>query len=84
MKTNSIWLEIKNLLINKFNVDKEFDFNTLLTDIGIDSIKSFELVLAIEEHYGFEFEDESLSYQTLRNINSISEYVIDRIKEKAL
>lgn len=81
MKKANFQIEIKNIIINKFNIEKEFDYNTLLTDIGIDSLKIIELVLAIEEQYGFEFEDDKLSYQTLRSIDSISEYVFNCKKE---
>lgn len=82
MKINCIRSEIKTILINEFDIDREFNFDTLLTDIGIDSLKSIDLVLVLENHYGFEFDDEKLSYQTLRNINSISEYIVTRIDDK--
>lgn len=53
----------------------------MLYDRGIDSLRIIELVVHIEEKFGFEFEMDKLTYETLRTVSSISEYVHQRVKE---
>mgnify|MGYP000698889043 CR=1 FL=1 len=57
------------------------EYNSLLTDIGIDSVKIIELVIYIESKFNFEFDPENLNYITLRSIDSISEYIYKKLYE---
>ncbi len=43
--------------------------------LGMNSISSIKIVVALEEYFDFEFEDEKLTVDTLHSINSISKYI---------
>ena len=47
----------------------------------MDSVEMIQLVIELETHFEFEFEDEKLSYETLRSINTIVSYIYMRLGE---
>lgn len=61
-----------------FRTCKEDD---ILTECGMDSVEMIQLVIELETHFEFEFEDEKLSYETLRSINTIVSYIYMRLGE---
>lgn len=75
MQKNEIKETIKNKLIENFSVDSKIKYDDNLSDFGIDSIKIIELVVEIEETFDFEFDDEYLTYETLKNIDNITRYI---------
>ena len=75
MKIQDIKNTVLDLILENLDEKVEITYDIPLSNVGIDSVKIIQLVIALEEKFDFEFEDEMLSYQTLRNINSISDYV---------
>ncbi|MCI9142905.1 MAG: acyl carrier protein [Lachnospiraceae bacterium] len=73
---------IKKIIREKFLISIDIKDDDNLTEIGIDSMKVIKLVIDLEEQFGFEFEDEKLTYDTLHSINSIAAYVYERLKKK--
>ena len=49
------------------------DFNLSLSSLG--SIQFIKIIIAIEEKYGFEFEDDYLNYENLGTIEKIVKYM---------
>lgn len=82
MKFQDIQNTVLSLILENLDEEIEITYDIPLSNVGIDSVKIIQLVIALEEKFDFEFEDEMLSYQTLRNINSISDYVFKRLKEQ--
>ena len=82
MKFQDIQNTVLSLILENLDEEIEITYDSPLSNVGIDSVKIIQLVIALEEKFDFEFEDEMLSYQTLRNINSISDYVFKRLKEQ--
>lgn len=82
MNKKDIEATVLNIIQDKIDEKRYIARNAVLLDEGIDSLKIIEVVVKIEEIFNFEFEDEKLSYETLRSINSIAEYVYQRIEEK--
>ena len=82
MKFQDIKNTVLDLILENLDEKVEITYDIPLSNVGIDSVKIIQLVIALEEKFDFEFEDEMLSYQTLRNINSISDYVFKRLKEQ--
>ena len=82
MKIQDIQNTVLSLILENLDEKIEITYDIPLSGVGIDSVKIIQLVIALEEKFDFEFEDEMLSYQTLRNINSISDYVFKRLKEQ--
>jgi acyl carrier protein len=48
--------------------------------VGMNSANSVDLVVAIEEEFGFEFADGDLTPRNLRSIASIAAYIQGRLK----
>ncbi|MBE5869354.1 MAG: hypothetical protein E7293_10455 [Lachnospiraceae bacterium] len=71
---------IKEIICEKILPGAEIKANDILAEKGIDSIKIIELVVEIELKFDFEFEDEKLTYETLRSIKDIAMYVNSRLK----
>ncbi len=67
-------------LLNKNGIDwNEELYNAQLTDLGIDSMLFIQLVVDIEDEFGFEFDDEDLLlelYDTMEDvINKVKKYI---------
>lgn len=78
MDKEDIEVIVLNIIRDKIDEKRYITNNAILLDEGINSFKIIEVVLKIEEVFNFEFEDEKLSYETLRTIGSIAEYVYQR------
>ena len=48
-----------------------YDTNIMLDDYGFDSIKTLELVVAIEDEFGITIEDEDLVIEKLNDLDEI-------------
>ena len=67
--------KVKEIIIETINCDEaqitmEAD---LKDDLGVDSLDSMELVMALEEAYGITIEEEAAT--TLTSVKSIVEYI---------
>lgn len=79
MTINHIQSIVKRIIREKFLVNSDIKNDDILVEVGLDSMKMIQLVVELEDYFGFEFEDEKLSYGVLRNIEEISEYVNQRL-----
>lgn len=72
-------VELKQIILKLaqdiLDSDIEILSNMPLKSAGIDSNLIVQLIVAIEEEFNIEFEDEKLTYQTLKSVDTISEYV---------
>ncbi len=66
--------------VNLKKIINEVNNNDDLFALGMDSISSIKIVVALEEEFDFEFEDEKLSFETLHTINNILKYLNQRLK----
>lgn len=71
---------IKNIIKSCEGI--EIHENTLLEDLGIDSLKFVEMVLEIESHFEFQFDDEMLLIKEFPNVESIIKYIKVKKGEK--
>lgn len=67
--------KIKEILIAQLNIDpaeitEDADFRD---DLGVDSLDLFELVMGLEEEYGFEIPAEDLD--SLHTVGDVIEYL---------
>ena len=46
-----------------------------MKDMGINSISFIQIVVDIEETFGFEFDDEDLDYEKFRTMDDLYEYI---------
>ncbi len=53
-----------------------------LFELGMNSITSIKIVVEMEQEFDFEFEDEKLTMETMRTINSLYEYLNQRLSSK--
>ncbi len=52
-------------------------FTTPLAELGLDSIRLMEIIIFIENNYGFNLVDLGLTKEALQNINSLAKVVRD-------
>ncbi len=60
---------------DRAKITKESD----LSELGLDSLSYMELIVEIEELYGFEFEESKLSFKEINTVGELVEYVKGKI-----
>ena len=60
----------------------EISNDDILLESGLDSISIINVVTTLEEKFDIEFDPGKLTYETLRTINSISEYILEELNNK--
>jgi acyl carrier protein len=72
-------MEEKVLNIIKQNCpDMVFDVNSNFTVMGVDSITFIKIIVALEQEFGFEFDDEMLLFSAFPTIETMINYVINK------
>ena len=79
----SVLDEVKEVIVSA--VGGELTLDSLTDDLPLagnilDSMAVTNLVLALEEHFGFIFDDEDLSAEAFETANSLSELVKTKIE----
>lgn len=69
--------EIQSLLNYNDNISIEQNLFVL----GLDSLKSIELIVNLEEAFNIEFDDEELSSNLVENVDALSKRVFEKIME---
>lgn len=54
-------------------------YDTNLKEYGMDSINCINLLVEIEDYYGFEFADEDLVFENFASIAAIADFVFKKI-----
>jgi len=82
MLNNSLISDIANLIVDTLNLDvppEEIKANEPLFGaggLGLDSIDSLELALALSNRYGIELKsDDAERFNIFENLNSLAEYI---------
>lgn len=75
IEINDVNKTIINLINEKIERGEKITKDSKLTDIGIDSISYMEVIVEIEEKYGFKFEDDKLSFKEISTVGELAEYV---------
>ena len=78
----------KELIVKKIVkiIEEEFDSVSIesadanLLESGLNSVDIIQLIILIEEGFGFEFPDEDLVIENFRSVNILSEYICERIE----
>lgn len=52
-----------------------------LMNLGMNSINSIKVIVAIEGEFGFEFDDEDLNFENFRNIRKLVSYIESRVQK---
>ena len=74
---------LKELLIDLMGLDidiNSFNEENDITLLGISSLQIISYIIAIEDTFGFEFDDEDLTLSRLKTIKALSQYVLERSK----
>ena len=67
-------------------IEEEFDSVLIesadanLLESGLNSVDLIQLIILIEEGFGFEFPDEDLVIENFRSVNILSEYISEKIE----
>lgn len=72
-------LKLEEIIKSVANYDNSFNSYTELADIGINSMKFIKIVIAIEEEFGIEFDDEYLNNELFKTVESLTNFVASKI-----
>lgn len=50
----------------------------LFADLGMDSTNALELLMMLEDEFGFEFDPETLESRHLETVGSLTDYIIEQ------
>lgn len=54
----------------------------LKDDLSMDSMAFVNMVVAIENIYGFDFDDEYISYEKLKTVKDVGDYIQSKLENK--
>lgn len=54
----------------------------LKDDLSMDSMAFVNMVVAIENIYGFDFDDEYISYEKLKTVKDVGDYIQFKLENK--
>lgn len=74
-------LELMNQIILNKQINPE-QLNDDFTKMGINSIEIIRFIVAVEEHYSIEFDDELLEMSNISTIHKISLLVYSELKRR--
>lgn len=57
---------------------EEIDPETNLEEYGMDSFEYIKLVIALENEFQIEFENEKLDFRNLSTLKSIASYIVEK------
>lgn len=72
--------EIMVEYIDGINDTSEISNDADLFALGINSVTGIRIFVAIENEFGFEFDDNNLNPETFGSVNQLSNYVKQKIK----
>lgn len=80
----SIEIEAKVRKILKKNINFDADIYEIaddvnLSNLGMDSISTIKIIVAIEKDFNIKFADEDLIGSNFKDINSLVKYIKDKI-----
>lgn len=74
MEENQTFNEVRDLIVDHFEVDETTVTQSMtFDDLGADSLDVVEFVMAIEDKYEIEFEDDKI--ENLHNIGDAINYI---------
>ena len=79
MSDGTIEEKIKTIISNCLAIDESeiTDNASLADDLGADSLDAVEIVIGIEDEFGFELEDEEA--EKLKTVQNLTDYVSRRL-----
>jgi len=76
---------VKGLIADRMPVKKSLtelkEDDSLVRDLGIDSLGTVELVVAIEQEFDLVVDDQDLSLDTFRSVGSVIRYIRKKLRE---
>lgn len=72
-----IFDKVKEIIVNELNVDAEkVTMDThLVDDLGADSLDAVELIMALEDEFGIEVDDDAA--QSMKYVRDLVKYIED-------
>lgn len=81
---HDVVLELKKIIAEKLdvsiNIEDIGENISLLEDgIGLDSISIVNFIVNIEERYQFKFQDSQISMDKFKNLNTLSDFIVNQL-----
>ncbi len=80
---DNIKLILREILKNNTDITisvEEIDANANLDEYGINSISFIKFIVAIENKFEIEFDDEKLDFKKLSTIKSLVDYITEKMQ----
>lgn len=77
--SGEVFEKVKNIVMDQLNIDEsEIKPETSFADdLGADSLDLVELIMALEEEFGFEISDEEA--QKIKTVGEVVDYIKSRL-----
>lgn len=77
--SGEVFEKVKNIVMDQLNIDEsEIKPETSFADdLGADSLDLVELIMALEEEFGFEISDEEA--QKIKTVGEVVDYIESRL-----
>ncbi|MEW9700046.1 acyl carrier protein [Paenibacillus sp. SI8] len=63
-------------------VETNFQTDVPLRELGVDSVKTINLIVQLEQQFGIRFEDEELMLDNSRTIEKLAKHILNKLFEK--
>lgn len=84
MKNEEIRKKLFEVISNTLELENISQYITqegVFADINIDSITYIKVVIAIEDQFGIEFDDDMLDFEQFNSVDVLVHYISENIKE---
>lgn len=81
---NAITERLKDIIVSDLDINAnrtalQDNVSLLESGVGLDSVSVMEFISIIEEKFGFEFSDDELSMEPFESLNTLSEFIGQRM-----
>jgi len=85
MNNEEIIKRLKSMFSMKLEIDEEKEMleeSTPLIDygIGVDSVSTMELIVALEKEFGIEIDEAEVNIEIFRTMNTVADYVSGKLE----
>ncbi|AJQ26588.1 acyl carrier protein [Pelosinus fermentans] len=83
MSLKEVVNQLENIIREELRLGEgmKITYDTTLEEIGVDSITMMQLLVFIEERFGFEFGEDALLRGNMMCIHDLVDYILPRIQE---
>ncbi len=82
MADSTVFDHLRAMLTDHHPIDGSIEQDTLLADLGLDSLDTIELVTEIEDKFDIVIPDEDITESLVTNVGQVVNYIEEKLKER--